>query len=199
MHTLSKKKVIAITGSMGSGKSQASCYISKFYPVLDCDKVNASLLEKGQEGYEKIAQLNWVVFDDQGNIDKKKMAFSMFQDINKKQEVEAILHPLIFDKIKQWTTHQNEALLFVEVPLLFEIKAQNKFDEIWCVYCDEKIAMQRLIQYRHFTFEEAKMRLDQQFSVSYKKENSDVCIENNGDLNDLYCCIDRALERSLYE
>ncbi|MGM9947324.1 dephospho-CoA kinase [Floccifex sp.] len=199
MHTLSKKKVIAITGSMGSGKSQASSYISNFYPVLDCDKVNARLLEKGQKGYEKIAQVDWIVFDEKKNIDKKKMAFSMFQDIHKKQEIEAILHPLIFEKIKQWTQKQNQPLLFVEVPLLFEIHAQNQFDEIWCIYCDENIAMQRLIQYRHFTFEEAKMRLNQQLSVSYKKENSDVCIENNGNLKDLYRCIDVALERSLYE
>ena len=47
MSTLSKKK-IAITGTIGSGKSQVSKYLIELgYPVLDLDKVNASLLEKG--------------------------------------------------------------------------------------------------------------------------------------------------------
>ena len=41
-----KKKVIGITGSMGSGKSEISRYLRKKYPVLDCDQVNADLLKR---------------------------------------------------------------------------------------------------------------------------------------------------------
>ena len=46
MSKLSKKKVIGITGSMGSGKSEISRYLRKKYPVLDCDQVNADLLTR---------------------------------------------------------------------------------------------------------------------------------------------------------
>ena len=51
MSKLSKKKVIGITGSMGSGKSEISRYLKNKYPVLDCDQVNADLLKKGNLGY----------------------------------------------------------------------------------------------------------------------------------------------------
>ena len=71
MHTLSEKKMIAITGSMGSGKSEVSKYVSQLYPVIDCDKINAHLLEKGEKGYHKLIQLDWVVLDKNGQIDKK--------------------------------------------------------------------------------------------------------------------------------
>lgn len=54
MSKMSKKKVIGITGSMGSGKSEISRYLRKKYPVLDCDQVNADLLKKGKFGLSKI-------------------------------------------------------------------------------------------------------------------------------------------------
>ena len=60
MSKLSKKKVIGITGSMGSGKSEISRYLRKKYPVLDCDQVNADLLKKGNLGYQKLNDLRIV-------------------------------------------------------------------------------------------------------------------------------------------
>lgn len=195
MHTLPEKKVIAITGSMGSGKSQVSKYIANFYPVIDCDRINADLIKKDHEGYRKLVQFDWIVLDKNYEIDKTKMASSMFSDKTKKKQVEQILHPLIFEQIDKWKQEQQSSLVFVEVPILFEIQAQSKFDEIWCVYCDEQVALERLVKYRHFTLEQAKQRLQHQFSVEYKKQNSDVCIENNGGLEQLEKKIDELLEK----
>ena len=56
MSKLSKKKVIGITGSMGSGKSEISRYLRKKYPVLDCDQVNAPVLSTIQSAYRPIAK-----------------------------------------------------------------------------------------------------------------------------------------------
>lgn len=50
MSALPKTKVIAITGTIGSGKSTAGLYLKTIYPVLDCDQVNAELLQPGHEG-----------------------------------------------------------------------------------------------------------------------------------------------------
>ena len=196
MHELSKKKVIALTGSMGSGKSQATNYISKFYPVTDCDKINAQLLIKGQEGYNELVQLDWIQLDEQGEIDKKSMAFSMFSDIEKKKRVELILHPLIFKKIDEWVSKQTSSIVFVEVPILFEINAESRFDEVWCIYCDLDIALERLMAYRNFTKEEALARLQSQLDPEIKISKSDVVIQNNGSLEELERNIDQYLERS---
>lgn len=195
MHTLSEKKMIAITGSMGSGKSEVSKYVLQLYPVIDCDKINAHLLEKGEKGYHKLIQLDWVVLDENGQIDKKEMARCMFSDAEKRKEAESILHPLIFEEINIWKEKQNASYLFVEVPLLFEIQAQSYFDEIWCVYCDLDTAIQRLIEYRHFTYDQAMARIKKQLSVDYKKKNSDILIENNGNKEQLYHQIDIILGR----
>ena len=195
MSTLSKKKVIGITGSMGSGKSEVVSILKKKYPVIDCDKINAQLLEKGEEGYNQLIQLDWIVLDENKNIDKKEMASQMFASKSKKETVESILHPLIFERINQWVSIQSSPLVFVEVPLLFEIKAQSHFDRVWCVVCDEKTALNRLMTYRNFTIEQARARLAHQLDPAYKSALSDTVIENNGTLEQLEQKVLQAIER----
>ena len=75
MSKMSKKKVIGITGSMGSGKSEISRYLRKKYPVLDCDQVNADLLKKGNLGYQKLNDLHIVELDSNGEIIKERSSF----------------------------------------------------------------------------------------------------------------------------
>lgn len=98
MSKLSEKKVIGITGSMGSGKSEIARYLRNKYPVLDCDQVNADLLKKGNLGYQKLKEMNIVELDSQGQIIKESLASYMFSSEQNRKCVEAILHPLIFEK-----------------------------------------------------------------------------------------------------
>ena len=84
MSILSKKKIIGITGSIGAGKSKVAAYLRQTYPVLDCDKVNAQLLKKGNEGYKALRFLGWVPTLENQEIDKKGMAQAMFQSPEKK-------------------------------------------------------------------------------------------------------------------
>ena len=99
MSKLSEKKVIGITGSMGSGKSEIARYLKNKFPVLDCDQVNADLLKKGNLGYQKLNEMNIIELDSQGQIIKEKLASYMFSCDQNRKQVEAILHPLIFEKM----------------------------------------------------------------------------------------------------
>ena len=195
MSKLSNQKVIAITGSMGSGKSKVSELLSQTYPVIDCDRINEVLLKKGNEGYEELIKKPYIQLLENGEIDKVAMSQCMFTDFSIKKEVEQILHPLIFSKIDEWVSQQESFCVFVEVPLLFEIHAQSHFDAVWCVVCDEDIALERLQKYRHVSCEEAKRRLNTQMSVEEKKSKSDVILLNNGSIEELKKQIQIELER----
>lgn len=195
MSTLSKKKVIGITGSMGSGKSQVSKIISKYYPVLDCDQVNSQLLEVGNDGFTTLLENNLIELNNDGQLNKEALAKSMFSNVEVKNKVEMLLHPLIFKKMKEWIDAQDTDLVFVEMPLLFEIKAEKYFDSIWCVVCSHKIALERLKKYRNIEYEQANERLKHQLDPEIKKSKSDIVIENDKDINDLSIKIKEALER----
>lgn len=185
MQEMSKTQVIGITGSMGSGKSQVSRLLKKRFPILDCDRVNAKLLEKEQAGWLELKKLAWDIFDENDEINKPALAALMFSDRKKKETVETILHPLIFEKMHQWIDEQTSSLVFVEVPLLFEISAQDHFDEVWCIVCSEKTALYRLENYRHISPSLAKERLAAQMDVKEKIRLSDRVFNNDGTIKQL--------------
>lgn len=194
MSKLSKKKVIGITGSMGSGKSEISRYLKNKYPVLDCDQVNADLLKKGNLGYQKLNKMNIVELDSNGQIIKESLASYMFSNENHRKQVEAILHPLIFEQMHKWICEQESSIVFVEMPILFEISAQDHFDSIWCVVADLDVALSRLQTYRNFTREQALARLVSQMNPEEKMAKSDIVLQNNGTVEQLHKQIEEALK-----
>lgn len=194
MSKMSKKKVIGITGSMGSGKSEISRYLRNKYPVLDCDQVNADLLKKGNLGYEKLKKMNIVELDSNGQIIKESLASYMFSNEKYRKQVEAILHPLIFDEMHKWICEQDSSIVFVEMPILFEISAQEHFDSIWCVVADLDVALSRLQTYRNFTREQALARLVSQMNPEEKMAKSDIVLRNNSTVEQLHMQIEDALK-----
>ena len=194
MSKLSKKKVIGITGSMGSGKIEISRYLRKKYPVLDCDQVNADLLKKGNLGYQKLNDLRIVELDSNGQIIKESLASYMFSKAEHRKQVEAILHPLIFEQMHKWIYEQESSIVFVEMPILFEISAQDHFDSIWCVVADLDVALSRLQTYRNFTREQALARLVSQMNPEEKMAKSDIVLQNNGTVEQLHKQIEEALK-----
>ena len=194
MSKMSKKKVIGITGSMGSGKSEISRYLRNKYPVLDCDQVNADLLKKGNLGYEKLKEMNIVELDSNGEIIKESLATYMFSNEEHRKQVEAILHPLIFDEMHKWIHEQESLIVFVEMPILFEISAQEHFDSIWCVVADLDVALSRLQTYRNFTREQALARLVSQMNPEEKMAKSDIVLRNNSTVEQLHMQIEDALK-----
>ena len=187
-------KVIGITGSMGSGTSEISRYLRKKYPVLDCDQVNADLLKKGNLGYQKLNDLRIVELDSNGQIIKESLASYMFSKAEHRKQVEAILHPLIFEQMHKWIYEQESSIVFVEMPILFEISAQDHFDSIWCVVADLDVALSRLQTYRNFTREQALARLVSQMNPEEKMAKSDIVLQNNGTVEQLHKQIEEALK-----
>ena len=181
-------KKIGLTGVMGAGKSSVIQILKDAgITVLDCDVINAQLQTVGEQGYLALVHaFSEDILDAEKQLDKKKMSDLIFSNPKRKLEAEAILHPLIKarvdDEIKQ---HENELLVVVEVPLLFEVKWETFFDEIWVVASDEQILLSRLQQFRQVSEQEAKRRLQHQMSQEEKIQKANVVLWNNDDLTHL--------------
>ena len=172
---------IAITGTIGSGKSEAVRYLKeKGYDVFDCDEENRKLLEKGEAGYEAVRQAFPDCFKGD-ELDKKALSALVFHDPEKKKKLEDIMHPLILKKLKE----RNDPVLFAEVPLLFEAGWDRYFDRNLLVVTDEEILLKRLVK-RGLAKEEALQRLQNQMPVSEKIKRADKIIYNNGSLKELH-------------
>ena len=180
MSKVSNKK-IAITGTIGSGKSSVTKIIKEYYPTINADEI-VDLLYKDSE----IALIvNKTLFNKISDIIiKEEIASLIFSDTNKKDELEAIIFPLVKIKITEFF-NDNEGLVFVEVPLLFEAKFEDLFDEIILVKTKENIIIERLMKYRKYSREQAKERIKVQFPVEIKEAKSDYIINNNDTLEKL--------------
>ena len=177
-------KTVGLTGVMGAGKSSVIEILKQEgITVLDCDAINAQLLVKEQAGYLQLIQkFGNDILNEQKEIDKSAMSDLIFSDPIKKKQAENILHPLIRQRIsEELAKRENEKLVVVEVPLLFEVKWEDAFDEVWVVACDEETLLERLQKYRHVSKAEAMRRLRTQIPQEEKIARADVIFYNNKD------------------
>lgn len=181
-------KKIAITGVMGAGKSSVIEILKEYqYTVLDCDRMNDELLLKGHKGYVALVEVfKDSILDEHQCIDRQKMSDQIFTNREHKKIAEGILHPFIKEEIqRQYKEHEQEDIVFVEVPLLYEIGWENSFDATWVVASEEEFLLERLMKYRGVTREEAIRRLQHQMPQKEKIEKADVVIWNNSNKEDL--------------
>lgn len=178
---------IAITGTIGSGKSTVSALLKEMgYPVFDADLwakshyadtvVQEALIERFGEsiyvdGVLDTVALATIIFSPDGEADRRY--------------VEGLIHPLVYADLMRLAREAGAPIVFSEVPLLFETHGEEHFDRVLLVTCDESIAQHRLIQQRQMTPERIALRRIHQLDEGYKRAHADDIIENNGDCTTL--------------
>lgn len=190
---MSERKVIGLTGTIGSGKSKVLEYLSASIPVIDCDSINRQLLEKDHPGYRALQKAGLLKTKADGTIDRQAMADALFTDPSRRKHMESILHPLIIDALRNWIEEQS-GLCAAEVPLLFECHLESLFDEVWTVTCSDAIALARLQAFRQIDGKEAKRRLALQMKPEEKIARSTRVICNNGTVEELCSAVAQALD-----
>ncbi len=181
-----KHRVIAITGSIATGKSTVIEIIrQKGYQVLDADKIAHDLMARGQVNYKAIVDyFGPYILGEDKEIDRKKLGELVFNDKKKLESLNQLTHGNIFFEIEKRLEESESRIVFLELPLLFELKADDKldmtFDEIWLVYVNEKIQEERLIKRNRLDRDEAKKLIASQLSIEKKKEEADFIIYNDG-------------------
>ncbi|MFV0498455.1 MAG: dephospho-CoA kinase [Bacilli bacterium] len=179
---------IAVTGTIGSGKTTVINYISSMgYNTFDCDKYVHLLLTK-KEVKEEVSQYFDCIVN--GEVNRKILGEIVFNNKIKLDKLNSIIHPLVKKQIETLSE-----CTFVEIPLLFESNMEYLFDIIICVYSDDDIVVNRLKIRNDMEKDEANKRMSLQFDKTIKKSKSNYVIINNDTLQCLYEKIDVILGR----
>ena len=195
-----KRKYIAITGGIGSGKSTVLAYLKeKGYPVFSCDEIYKRLFRK--ESYVRAIK---AVFPDAVNekgIDRERLALLVFSDENARKQLNSIAHPLIMKELFSQMDACGESLCFAEVPLLFENGSEKDFDEVLVVMRDKTLRIQSVQERDVKSVESVKKRMEAQFNYDeqlhqekLQKENV-ILLYNNTNVQALYKEIERYLAK----
>lgn len=187
-------KKIAITGTIGSGKSEVSRLLKeKGYAVFDCDQVSYDLSQPNQAGYNQIIKrFDGIVMENQ-MLDRKKLASIIFQDAQAKMDLQNILYPLILEEMEK-QIEKSDSLFFAEVPTLYESGWEIYFDQVLVVSVCKEVRDYRLKQNRSMTSVQIEERVQAQISDEKKCALADWVIENNGTKEELKFKIEKWLD-----
>ncbi|MBE5664550.1 dephospho-CoA kinase [Staphylococcus sp. SS35] len=195
-------KVIGLTGGIASGKSTVSELLTVFgFKVVDADKAARKAVEKESKGLAQVREtFGEEAIDENGEMDRRYMGDLIFNQPEKRLELNAIVHPIVREIMED---EKNEYLnqgfnVIMDIPLLYENELENTVDEVWVVYTSESIQMDRLMQRNDLSLEDAKARVYSQISIDKKSRMADHVIDNLGDKLELKQNLERLLEEEGY-
>ena len=171
--------LIGLTGTIGSGKTFAlNFFRSKKIKVFSADEEVKKILEK-KTVKEKIYKLFPKSFIGK-KLNKTMLASIVFGEKKKLRKLEKIIHPYVRKKKKIFLNiNKKKKLTIMEIPIIFEQKAEKNYDYIILMDVNKKIQFQRIKKRKNITNALFKKILSNQ--ISNKKKNlADFIINNNG-------------------
>ncbi len=196
-----RPKVIVITGGIGTGKSTAVNIIRSFgFTVLDSDKIVHEGYHIGSDLYFKmISHFGEEILGYDYAIDRQRLGKIVFNDENKLNELNEIVHKYVYDKLKEGIENCSDSIIFLDIPLILETKHMHEpiYDEIWLVYVPEKIQRKRLKDRainENKNPEDVLKIIDKQIPIDEKVYMADEVINNVGTVEELRQNIKNILE-----
>ena len=181
---------IGLTGSIATGKSTVTNMLKELGAfVIDCDKTAREVVASGTRGLAKIEEVfgkDAVAAD--GSMDRVYIGDLVFRNPEMKKRLENILFPLIFEALDEELLRLEREgatpVVFLDMPLLYEVKYDSYVDEVWLVYVPFEVQLSRLMKRNGYTKEEALLRIHSQIPVDKKKALAQQVIDNSGTLED---------------
>ena len=184
-----QRRLIGLTGGIATGKSTVSNYLAEKYhlPVLDADIFAKEAVTKGSDILNRIFQRygDGIKLPD-GTLNRSALGDIIFNNSSEKQWLENQIHPYVRDRFSSELQKITSKTIVLSIPLLFEVNLTHLVTEIWVVFCDETIQLERLQKRNNLSLEQAKTRIKNQLPLTQKIALADVVIDNNSDLASLY-------------
>ena len=181
-------KVIGITGGVGCGKSAVLAYLESEYAavVTELDGVAKNLQKSGQECFGRIvSQFGTEILRDDGELDRNRLAETVFGDPEKLAKLNAIVHP----KVKEWVREDiarkrkdGVGLYVIEAALLPTAGYESICDEMWYIYAEEPVRRRRMKESRGYTDEKITQMIASQPTERMFRESCGHMIDNSGTL-----------------
>nr|WP_221234122.1 dephospho-CoA kinase [Terrimesophilobacter mesophilus] len=184
--------MIGLTGGIASGKSVVAERLAEHGAFhIDADELAREVVEPGTPALADIErEFGRDVVGPDGRLDRAGLASVIFRDPERRAVLNAITHPAVKARARQLMDEAAAAdphvVVVYDVPLLIEAKVdvEHEFDLIVVVNASTQTRMDRLVQLRGLSREEAAHRLNSQVSDTARLAIADVIIDSNGTLDE---------------
>lgn len=189
---------VALTGGIATGKSHVlEQFQKRGIPCLDADQLAHGVTAAGTEATAAIAaRFGAEMLAADGSVDRAKLGPIVFADAGARRELEAIVHPAVYRAItaglRAFELIGDAPLAIVDVPLLYETGAADKFDKVIVTTCPPEMQIARLVE-RGLTEASARQRLAAQWPTDEKAARADFVIRTDGPFEDTNRQVDAIL------
>lgn len=194
--------VLGITGGIATGKSSVvQHFIDLGFPVVDADIIARHLLDQNEQAYNEVVKVfGSEILHENGEINRQALGALVFNHPDKLKQLDELMAPFLQESIlaaiKQ--ASQNQKLVIVDVPLMYEKGYDEWMDQVAVVYCTPNQQLKRLMQRNQLTEKEAKQRIDSQLPIEMKKLLAEVVFDNSNDLTQTIQQVDTWLSNRKY-
>lgn len=183
----SPTKVIAITGSIGTGKSTVAWMFGELgIPVLDADEMAHKALEPKSSIWKALFErFGKTIMGADEIVDRTKLAKIVFTSPADRKFLESLVHPFVRAHLEREVrahAKQGVPIVMVEVPLLFEVGWADDYDAVIVVTCDPEVEIARCQQKFGMSRDDIEARLTAQLPLDQKIQAAHAVIDNNGTL-----------------
>ena len=193
---------LGLTGGIGSGKSTvAKMLVEHGATLIDADDISRATTASGGAAITSIvAQFGLGVINADGSMNREAMRQRVFADPSARQQLEAIIHPLVSSESVRQTEAAREAgcaMLVFDIPLLVESSRWRKqLDKVLVVDCEVTTQISRVMQRSGWTQAMVENVIASQATRAQRLEAADLVIYNNElALDDLAGQVRRMLQR----
>src|SRR3954449_1016085 len=179
---------VGLTGGVASGKSTVAQLLVGLGAVLiDGDALAREVVARGTPGLAQVVEeFGSDLLTPEGDLDRAALGRIVFADEAARRRLEAITHPLIFERYAELEAAAAPGALVVhDIPLLAESARAETFDEVIVVDAPPELQVERMLRDRGWTREEAESRIAAQASREARLAIATYVIENTGTVEEL--------------
>ena len=182
---------VALTGGMGTGKSEVSALFSKWGAyIFDADTIAKKILSENKTAQKDIiSEFGSDVISIKGNIDNKKLGRVAFKNEHNQLKLNTIIHPYVFKEIdlcfERILEQGRHEIFVVDAALIYESGADSHMDYVIVVTSHLKIRTERVMKRGIINRDDFLKRVELQWPEKDKIDMADFIIHNNGTMNNL--------------
>jgi dephospho-CoA kinase len=179
---------VGLTGGIASGKSTVAAILAELGAVvIDADALAREVVQAGTPGFDRVVeQFGPDIVGPDGELDRPALGRLVFNDEQARKRLEAIVHPLVFERYAELeATAPTGAVVVHDIPLLAESGRAGDFDAVIVVDAPRETQVERMTSDRGWTTEDAESRIGAQATREDRLAIATYVVDNTGTLADL--------------
>ncbi|QFT10757.1 dephospho-CoA kinase [Vibrio sp. THAF190c] len=180
--------IIGLTGGIASGKTTVADLFQEHFniDIVDADIVAREVVAVGSDGLRQIAEhFGEAILLEDGTLNRAKLREQIFSNPEDNTWLNALLHPMIRNKIEEGLTNIRSPYGLLVAPLLIENQMQGMADRVLIVDVPTEVQIERTMNRDNVSEEQVKAILKSQASREQRLAVADDVIKNHTKNQDL--------------